>query len=139
MDASQDGKAAVEAPVVDHMFAEALEPLEGALAIAQLTAARTPSSTSTKGQVVAMRLTTRLANSVAWLMAVKAVNAGEISAADMARDYALTGQAHAVCLDDTGVEDSELHPALRALTAASLALYHRLVRLGELLARVARP
>ena len=139
MDAREDGKAALTAPVVDHMFAEAMELLEGAQALARLATVRKPSATSTAAQTVAMRLTTRLANSVSWLLAAKAVNAGEITAQQMARDFALNkGAAQRVSLEEQGLDDPDLHPGLRALSAASLALYRRLARLDELLGRVAQ-
>jgi regulator of CtrA degradation len=135
MDAGQDGNAAMSAPVVDRMFSEAITLLESARTVSQSGIARAPGVAGTKGQVEALRITARLANSVAWLLAAKAVNAGEISAAEMARYYALDSHAHSICMDERATDDAELHPSLRKLMASSLALYRRLARLDQLMAR----
>jgi len=132
MDASQDGPP-LAAPVIDRMFTEAMTLLEAARALARSRVG--PGAAGARGQVEALRITARLAAALAWMLAAKAVNAGEISAEDMARDYGLDRHTRSICLQEAVPDDPELPAALRALTAASLRLYSRLARLDELIAR----
>jgi regulator of CtrA degradation len=78
----------------------------------------------------AMRLTTRLAQVMAWLLAQRAVAEGELSA-EKARtpDYRLG--AHEVCLADTTAQVNELSPRLGDLMARSLNLFERIARLDS--------
>ncbi|MGF1627244.1 MAG: DUF1465 family protein [Alphaproteobacteria bacterium] len=76
-----------------------------------------------------MRLTTRLTSVMAWLLAQRAVHAGEISPQHAA------GEAHALtapelCLAGASAEDTALLPAeLQRLLERSRALYARIARL----------
>jgi regulator of CtrA degradation len=78
----------------------------------------------------AMRLTTRLAQVMAWLLAQRAVAVGELSA-EKARtpDYRLG--AHDICLADTTARVNELSPRLADLMARSLNLFERIARLDS--------
>ncbi len=78
----------------------------------------------------AMRLTTRLAQVMAWLLAQRAVAEGELSA-EKARtpDYRLG--AHEICLADTTAQVNELSPRLADLMARSLTLFERIARLDS--------
>ncbi len=130
MNASQDGSAPLAAPAIDHMFAEAERLLLAAREAARLsTSAGMP---GLKNQVEALRVTARLSQTVAWLLAAKAVAAGEISATEMARDHSLDQAARTVCLAH-GRDDADLPPMLQALLEQSLALYRRVARLDALL------
>ncbi|HEX6979349.1 MAG TPA: DUF1465 family protein [Alphaproteobacteria bacterium] len=82
----------------------------------------------------AMRLTARLSHIMAWLLAQRAVHAGEISQETAAQMYALSDDD--VCLLETETQD-ELPPRLRELLAQSRALYVRVTRLDELVRRAA--
>ncbi len=82
------------------------------------------------------RVTARLTQSLAWLLALRAVEAGEISRADWQDDrYRLGGRD--VCLDAAGGEDEDLPPGLRDLLRRSLDLYRRLARLDAAVAEQA--
>ncbi len=78
----------------------------------------------------AMRLTTRLAQVMAWLLAQRAVAEGELSPEKVRTpDYRLG--AHEVCLADTTAQVSELSPRLADLMARSLSLFERIARLDS--------
>lgn len=84
-----------------------------------------------------LRLTTRLVQVMAWLLARKAVHAGELSAAEAATArYALGGRR--VCLDARGEAVETLPAQLRDLLARSRALYQRIERLDGMARRAAR-
>lgn len=77
-----------------------------------------------------MRVTSRLTQVMAWLLAQKAVHAGEMTAREAAgEEYALAG--HDICAEPSGHEDEQLPPGLRSLLARSHALYMRISRLEE--------
>ncbi len=78
-----------------------------------------------------MRVTSRLTQCMAWLLAQKAVHAGEITSEQAAsEDYALSGGA--ICSDPSGPENSELPNGLRSLLDRSHRLYMRISRLDEM-------
>ncbi|WP_343055014.1 DUF1465 family protein [Azospirillum oleiclasticum] len=78
-----------------------------------------------------MRVTSRLTQVMAWLLAQKAVHAGELTIAQMAsEDYALSGGD--ICADPTGPENEELPNGLRSLLERSHRLYMRVARLDEM-------
>ena len=80
-----------------------------------------------------LRVTSRLSQIMAWLLAQKAVLAGEISREQAAAEpYALGG--HAVCLGGGDRVDG-LPPRLRSLADRSHALYVRVARLDEMVRR----
>jgi regulator of CtrA degradation len=83
-----------------------------------------------------MRLTARLTHVMAWLLAQRAVHAGEITLdASAAPPYALGGQA--TCLDEiTGVEQVG-DDWLNELLDRSKRLYQRVSRLDEMVRREA--
>ena len=84
----------------------------------------------------AMRVTTRLVQIVAWLLARKAVMAGELSVAQANSDgHALSGGP--LCRDSQGEENLNLPEELRALLTASHLLYRRVLRLDELARKTA--
>jgi regulator of CtrA degradation len=81
-----------------------------------------------------MRITTRLTQVMAWLLAQKAVHAGELTARQMAsEEYRLDGQT--VCLDDDERRHAGLPDGLQSLLKRSHALYVRVARLDELVRR----
>ena len=80
------------------------------------------------------RVTARLTQIVAWLMAQRAVEAGELSAAQACeKKHRLGGQE--ICLNSRGEDSNELSPALRDLLLRSRRLYQRVARLDDMLAR----
>lgn len=81
-----------------------------------------------------MRVTSRLTQVMAWLLAQKALFAGELTAEQVASDqFALSGGA--VCLDPSGPENEELPRGLRSLLDRSHRLYMRVSRLDEMFRR----
>jgi regulator of CtrA degradation len=79
----------------------------------------------------ALRVTSRLTQVMAWLMLQRAVQDGEISAQEACDEKnRLSGQS--VCLDESGVDDSEIPAGLRSLLTRSLSLYKRISRLEEM-------
>lgn len=84
----------------------------------------------------AMRVTTRLVQVVAWLLARKAVMAGELSPAQAAAERHMLSDAP-LCRDAQGEENMNLPEELRALLAASHLLYRRVLRLDELARKTA--
>ncbi|HEY0837522.1 MAG TPA: DUF1465 family protein [Azospirillum sp.] len=77
-----------------------------------------------------MRVTSRLTQVMAWLLAQKAVHAGEITPAQAAsEDYALSGGD--ICTDPAGPENEDLPVGLRSLLERSHHLYMRVARLDE--------
>lgn len=80
----------------------------------------------------AMRVTTRLTQVMAWLMLQRAVESGEMTAAE-ASDERHRLSAAAVCLDTAANDDAELPPGLRSLMARSHRLYLRVSRLEGLM------
>lgn len=77
-----------------------------------------------------MRMTTRLTQVMAWLLAQRAVQEGEIDQSKaVGADYALGG--HEICLADGANDDESLPEGLRALLRRSLSLYERIDRLEQ--------
>ena len=77
-----------------------------------------------------MRLTSRLTQVMAWLLAQRAVSAGEITAKEGAsKRFKLSGQS--VCLDHNPAENDHLPQELRSLLQRSHTLYLRVSRLDE--------
>jgi regulator of CtrA degradation len=74
------------------------------------------------------RLTTRLTEVMAWLLARRAVQAGELPAAEALRDERRLGH-HRICLQAD--PDEALPQRLRALLEKSLNLYRRAARLDD--------
>ena len=84
----------------------------------------------------AMRVTARLSHVMAWLLAQKAVQAGEISPVVAAAAYRLTEDDQ--CLLEGGAERTAALPeGLRDLLEKSRALYVRVTRLDALVQRAA--
>jgi len=78
-----------------------------------------------------MRVTSRLTQVMAWLLAQKAVTAGELTQEDLASEqYALSGGS--ICSDPSGPENEELPRGLRSLLERSYLLYVRVSRLDEM-------
>lgn len=81
-----------------------------------------------------LRLTTRVAHIMAWLLAQRAVHACEITRAEAATEkYRLGGRD--VCLATGGESDDKLPPPLRNLLDRSHGLYKRISRLDEMVGR----
>lgn len=81
-----------------------------------------------------MRVTSRLTQVMAWLLAQRAVVAGEISERTLVEDFALGGDS--VCLGGAEERDeAHLPRALRSLLGRSLGLYHRVGRLDAMARR----
>lgn len=77
-----------------------------------------------------LRVTSRLTQVMAWLLAQKAVHAGELTMDQLAsEEYALSGGD--ICSDPSGPENEELPAGLRSLLDRSYRLYMRVVRLDE--------
>jgi len=77
-----------------------------------------------------MRVTSRLTQVMAWLLAQKAVYAGELTPEQVAtEEYALSGGD--TCTDPSGPENEELPAGLRSLLDRSHRLYMRVARLDE--------
>jgi regulator of CtrA degradation len=82
-----------------------------------------------------MRVTARLSHIMAWLLAQKAVQAGEITARAAAETYRLSEDD--ICLLETETGFDELPVGLRDLLHKSRALYVRVTRLDALVRRSA--
>jgi len=77
------------------------------------------------------RVSARLIQVMTWLLAMKALLAGEISPEQFASpQYALGGGDE--CQNETGPELAELPPGLRSLLERSHALYSRIKRLDTM-------
>ncbi|HYG90857.1 MAG TPA: DUF1465 family protein [Azospirillum sp.] len=77
-----------------------------------------------------MRVTSRLTQVMAWLLAQKAVHAGEISQETAAsEEFALSGGE--ICSDPSGPDNEDLPSGLRSLLSRSHRLYMRIHRLDE--------
>ncbi len=77
-----------------------------------------------------LRLTSRLAQIVAWLLAQKAYQAGELSEADIVeQEYRLAGER--ICLDWRSAQEVTLPPPLMSLLQRSYELYCRVRRLDQ--------
>jgi len=77
-----------------------------------------------------LRVTSRLTQVMAWLLAQKAVHAGELTYQQLASEqYALSG-GH-ICFDPSGPDNLELPNGLRSLLDRSHRLYLRVSRLDE--------
>jgi regulator of CtrA degradation len=84
----------------------------------------------------AMRLTTRLTQVMAWLLAQRAVHEGELTREVAAgEDYRL--QAEEVCLAETEQTAHGLPPRMLELLEQSRRLYVRVARLDEMARRAA--
>lgn len=81
-----------------------------------------------------MRVTSRLTQVMAWMLAQKAVHAGEITQAQaVGEGYALSGGT--ICADPAGADNGQLPSALRSLLSRSHSLYMRTTRLEEMVRR----
>ena len=80
------------------------------------------------------RLTTRLAEIMAWLLTQKAVHAGELTPTEAARVDRRLGN-DGVCMDEGLDYDGDMPPKLESLLDRSHKLYVRAVRLDEMIAR----
>lgn len=77
-----------------------------------------------------LRVTSRLTQVMAWLLASRAVHAGELTPdALISEQFALSGGS--ICSDASGPENSELPRGLRSLLLRSHQLYQRVSRLEE--------
>lgn len=81
-----------------------------------------------------MRLTTRLTQAMAWLLAQKAVHAGEMSMETLASEAFALGGAE-ICSDTAAEDDAGLPDRLRSLLSRSHGLYVRVGRLDEMVRR----
>ena len=81
-----------------------------------------------------MRVTARLTQAMAWLLAQRAVHTGELEAEDLANPQWRLG-AHAVCLAPPSLPTEALPLRLRDLMERSERLYRRVARLDEMVAR----
>ncbi|MDP6566115.1 MAG: DUF1465 family protein [Alphaproteobacteria bacterium] len=83
--------------------------------------------------VETMRLTARLTNIVAWLLAQRAVHQGELSREEL-REEAWRLGAQDVCLGEPPVDPEALPPYLCDLLRRSERLFQRIARLDEMVA-----
>jgi len=93
-------------------------------------------SSELRASCEALRVTSRLTQSMAWLMLQRAVAAGEITQIEACEERnRISGRS--VCLDVAAANDDRLPPGLRSLLRRSLHLYERILRLEEMvIARV---
>lgn len=95
--------------------------------------ARRDQLTRLRASCESLRVTTRLMHVLAWLMALRAVEAGEMPAGQLsANAFRLGGGA--VCREEGGADDDTLPEGLRALLRRSHALYCRIARLDAMVA-----
>jgi len=116
--------------VIDKAFHETLD----LLIEARNYAAFSPSSGTARVTVTGshLRVTSRLAGVMAWLLYRKAVAAGEIDEAETMRDLPRLDDVSA-CLDDRHDRDVALPEPLRGLLARSHRLYLRVARLDAMI------
>lgn len=81
-----------------------------------------------------LRLTSRLAHIMAWLLIQRAIHEGEIPATEAQSEINRLG-GHSVCLVDDATVVARLPKRLQALMARSHGLYVRVVRLDEMVCR----
>jgi regulator of CtrA degradation len=81
-----------------------------------------------------MRLTARLTEIMAWLLAQRAVHAGEITQAEAIGENRALGEV-SVCVDALEASEAALPRSLVSLLERSRALYVRVARLDELARR----
>jgi regulator of CtrA degradation len=81
----------------------------------------------------AFRLTTRLMQVVAWLLTQRAVQAGELSASEVAGDAQHRLSAPRVCRDDSQHHHPTIPSTMSDLLDRSLNLYMQIERLDELM------
>ncbi|WP_366657120.1 DUF1465 family protein [Fodinicurvata sp. EGI_FJ10296] len=79
-----------------------------------------------------MRITSRLTQAMAWMLAHRAVETGEMSMDEALSDRFALG-AHGVCLDDRWLDDERLPEAVISLGRRSLDLFRRIDRLESML------
>lgn len=78
-----------------------------------------------------MRVTSRLTQVMAWMLAQKAVYAGEMTQARaVGEEFALSGGD--ICSDPSGPDNAELPTGLRSLLERSHSLYMRVSRLEDM-------
>ena len=83
----------------------------------------------------ALRVTARLTQIMAWLLAQKAIHAGELSSAELAARHDPLAEIE-VCMDEEAAEVIVGLPArFRELLARSHRLYIRVARLDEMMRR----
>lgn len=93
-----------------------------------------PSTVRLQVSYESMRVTSRLTQVMAWMLAQKAVHAGELTQAQaVGEHYALSGGT--ICADPSGSDNPELPSALRSLLLRSHSLYMRTTRLEEMVKR----
>jgi regulator of CtrA degradation len=79
----------------------------------------------------AMRLTTRMTQAMAWLLAQRALQEGELSLQEACGgDYSLGAQE--ICLDREGHNDNRVPPSMQKLLNRSHELYLRVLRLDQM-------
>ena len=112
-------------------FEETLALLEEARNLFELVRDRLPENpyAKTRFHCEAMRVTCRLTQSMAWLLAQKAVHAGEIEAELMASSPKYRVGAENVCQDVSYHDDPTLPPWMGDLLERSHSIYQRVRRL----------
>lgn len=120
--------------IYDETMTLLLEEREYVVAREMIDHQKLPPQLRLQASFESMRVTSRLTQVMAWLLAQKAVIAGEISEQSLAGEFALGGDV--VCF---GVADDETTAALprvlRGLLDRSLALYARVSRLNGMVRR----
>lgn len=131
-----DGAAAFFSGPYDEAMALVMEARGYAARMVGPEARRLEPGSRLQASFESMRVTSRLTQVMAWLLAQKAVFAGEITLADLASEqYALSGEE--VCLAVGGAADAGLPRQLRSLLDRSHRLYQRVARLDEMVRRSA--
>lgn len=78
----------------------------------------------------AMRLASRMTQSMAWLLAQRALQNGEISPNQACGGNYSLG-AESICIDDDGHDDQRVPPSMQTLLKRSHSLYMRVLRLDQ--------
>ncbi len=127
--------------VLESTYQEALSLVEEARAYAYHAKKRDSTGLNAVEKMTqtmeALRVTTRLTNVMSWLLARKAVHAGEMTAEEaVEQGYTLAGQG--LCLEEGPMEAPFLSDRLKDLMLRSLELYQRVERLDRQLRGEAR-
>ena len=81
-------------------------------------------------KVQAMRFTSRMTQTMAWLLAQRAIYSGEMTPNEACSgNFSLGGES--ICTDNDGHHDERLSSGLQSLLERSHSLYHRVWRLDQ--------
>jgi regulator of CtrA degradation len=130
MTGTGDGRVAPFDPTYDETMRLLVEARNYAAYREPAECRRLPPGARLQACSESMRVTSRLAEVMAWLLAQKAARAGEITPLEAASARFALSEAE-VCMDDGGRGDESLPEGLRSLLDRSRSLYVRVGRLQE--------